>query len=164
MLIQHRQHFVRVFRGQQDDVSALNMRDADHKIDDDDEDTVVRDAEESDYGSDLDDATLDALLTSVSSPEPEPSVPTVKTEDAEEEPLLPERAERDDDNETYTVVLSRADIEAIQRIRAKLPELIGHVDRPATPGQPSAKDSRLDQAGPCSTSTASACHESGLTR
>lgn len=154
MLIHHRRHFVRAFRGQQDDPSTLNMGDADGKPNiDDDEDAIVRDAEESDYGSELDDATVDELLASAYSPEPETPLPRVKTEDPEgEEPVLPERAEKDE-IETYPLVLSRAVIEALQLIRAvELPVLNGNTDGHAAPAQPS-KDARLDESDPFSTSS-----------
>ena len=153
MLSHHRQYFARAFRSKQDDTSALDMGDADGKEDIDDEDTVVKDAAESDYGSDLDDATLDELddLATAFSQTPATPLAEVKVEETEEEGVVPERPERDE-SETYTVILSRADIEAIERIRAQLPNLIGDVDGTTTPGTP-GKDTKLDEKDPFCRST-----------
>lgn len=161
MLVQHRRYFARAFRSRQDDSSTLDMGDAEGKPDIDDGDTVVKDAEESDYGSDLDDATLDELddLATAFSQPPATPLADVKIEaveeEAKEEAVLPERPERDE-TETYTVILSRADIEAIERIRAQLPDRIDNAAGDTTPGPP-AKDSRLDETDPFGRFTGMLC-------
>ncbi|USW56629.1 Putative exonuclease V [Septoria linicola] len=109
----HRQYFARAFRTQQDGPAGLiDTNQVDSRPENDiDDDTIVKDADESDYGSDLDDATVDALLTNTTLSQPQDTQsPSVKIEDVEE-PVLPQRDENEPENDSLRLL--RADVEAV---------------------------------------------------
>lgn len=142
----HRQHFARVFRVQQHGRhSTLTMANAvvDPAVDDD---TIAQQhaPDESDYGSDLDDATIDELFSQPLTPSQARLPPAPDTEDVEE-PVIPQR----DESELQSDILRlpRADVEALLASLGHATALVqGALDQPAHTlnGTPEA---RLDSPG-----------------
>ncbi|KAM3414057.1 Exonuclease V, chloroplastic [Cercospora zeina] len=107
-----------------------------------DDDTIVQHArDESDYGSDLDDATLDELFSQPLSPFEGRAPPAVDTEDAAE-PVIPQRDESQ--IQADVLRLPRADVEALLASLGQATALVqGALDQPAQ----SELQARLGSAG-----------------